>query len=226
MHVQRIGKAFVAWYIFAIFSVGVADAATIEEVAHCRAIVQRSKMVACFNALKRRPAKTEDAAPAKPEGAASTKKDETAPAKTGGAASTNAEGAASSKKEDVAPAKGDSAPPNDIPPSASDEPVTTSSISPPTAASDRPLCVDRDALAGMLVAGLFTSDPTLAATRGCQVLPSDAKLQVVERYPAFFSFMRMIAVKVMSPTRPDLTVGFTIELDPPANEGSSHKAPQ
>jgi hypothetical protein len=268
MHIQRIGIAFVAWYILAIVSVGFADAATIKEVARCRAIAKRSEMVACFKALKEgRPAKTEGAVPADPEGAASTKKDETAPAKAENAAPANAEGAAPTKKDETAPAKaedaapanaddaaptkkdetaptktapststavttpakpppGDKATPNVVPPSTSDEPLTTSSINRPRATSGRPLCVDRDALAGMLVAGLLTSDPALAATRGCQTLPSDAKLQIVQRYPAVFSFIRMIAVKVTSPTRPDLTIGFTIEVDPLVNEGSLLKAPQ
>jgi hypothetical protein len=226
MHVRLIGVAFVAWYLMATVSVGVADAATIKEVVHCRAIVHRSKMIACFKALKRRPAKAEDAAPTDAEGAAPAKKDETGSATTEGAAPTDTEGAAWSRRDDKPPATAETAPPNVVPPSSSDELITTSSIDSPKAPSDRPLCVDRDALAGMLVAGLLTSDPALAVARGCQALPSDAKIQVVERYPAVFSFMRMIAVKVMSPTRPDLGIGFTIEVDPPANDGSSHKAPQ
>jgi hypothetical protein len=86
--------------------------------------------------------------------------------------------------------------------------------------------VDRDALAAMLIAGLLTSDPTQAATLGCQTLPSDAKLELLERYPGLFPFMRMIKVKVTSPTKPDLTVGFTIEIGPLVKDGSSLKAPQ
>ena len=274
MQIKRTRIAFGAWCIaFGIARVGVADAATIEQVAKCRAIAQRSMMVACFNALKRRstktevrapaysedatslkkdetaPASTEDAVAAKAEGATLTKKDETAPANTedeaaakaegattkkdqtalastDDAAATKTEGATSSNREHVAPVKRDATLSSVGPPSADDEPLTTSSINPPTAIFERPLCVDRDALAGMLVAGLFTSDPKLAVTRGCQTLPSDAELQIVERYPAVFSFMRMIAVKVMSPKRPDLTVGFTIEVASPASNGSSLEAPQ
>jgi hypothetical protein len=76
----------------------------------------------------------------------------------------------------------------------------------------QPLCVDREALAAMILAGLLTSDPTKAATRGCQSIPDDAKLELLERYPGVFPFMRMIRVKVTSPTRPELTSGFTIEM--------------
>jgi hypothetical protein len=122
MHVGRIA----AWFLLVIVSVGVADAATIKEVAACRAIAQRSKMVACFKALKRKPAKTEEAAPTDAEGAAPTKKDETGPAKTEGATPTNAEGAASSKRDERAPATRETAPPNVVPPSSSDELITTS----------------------------------------------------------------------------------------------------
>jgi hypothetical protein len=226
MHRRRIATGFVAWHILAIVCVGVAHAATIQEVAHCRAIAQRSKMVACFKALKHRPAKTEDAAHAATEAAKSTKKDERESAETESTGSTNAEGTASSTGERLAPEMGGPVPSKVVPPLASDAPVSTSSINRPNAASDRPLCVDRDALAGTLVAGLLTSDPALAATRGCQALPTDATLQVVERDPGVFSFMRMIAVKVMSPTRPDLTVGFTIEVDPLVSDGSFLKAPQ
>ena len=76
----------------------------------------------------------------------------------------------------------------------------------------QPLCMDRDALAAMILAGLLTSDPSQAATPGCQAIPNDAKLELLERSPSVFPFMRMIRVKVTSPTQPDLTSGFTIEM--------------
>jgi hypothetical protein len=63
----------------------------------------------------------------------------------------------------------------------------------------------------MILAGLLTSNPTEAATRGCQTIPDDAKLELLERSPSVFPFMRVIRVKVTSPTQPDLTSGFTIE---------------
>jgi hypothetical protein len=106
------------------------------------------------------------------------------------------------------------------------EPATTSAINCLGAAPGKPVCVDRNTLAAMLLAGLLTSDPELAATPGCQTLPSDAKLELLERQPGVFPFMRMIKVKVTSPTKLDLTVGFTIEMGPLGNEGFSSKAPQ
>jgi hypothetical protein len=57
----------------------------------------------------------------------------------------------------------------------------------------------------MIVAGLLTSDPR-------QAIPDDAKLELLERSPSAFPFMRTIRVKITSPTQPDLTLGFTIEL--------------
>jgi hypothetical protein len=59
---------------------------------------------------------------------------------------------------------------------------------------------------------LLTSNPAEAATLGCQAIPDDAKLELLERYPSVFPFMRMIRVKVTSPAQPDLTSGFTIEM--------------
>jgi hypothetical protein len=64
----------------------------------------------------------------------------------------------------------------------------------------------------MLLAGLLTSNPSQAATPGCQTIPDDAKLELLERAPSVFTFMRMIRVKVTSPRQPDLTSGFTIEM--------------
>jgi hypothetical protein len=55
--------------------------------------------------------------------------------------------------------------------------------------------VDRDALAAMLVAGVLTSNPAEAATLGCQTIPEDAKLELLERYPSVFPFMRFVALR-------------------------------
>ena len=91
-----------------------------------------------------------------------------------------------------------------------DDPATTSSIDRLSVAG-QPLCVDTEALAAMLVAGLLTSNPKNAATHGCQTLPEDAKLELLERYPSVFPSIRIVRVRVTSPTQPDLTFGFTIE---------------
>jgi hypothetical protein len=145
------------------------------------------------------PVKTEQAAPATTEEAAPAKT-ETAPAKTHEAAPANTEMTTQSNTGEglLSPRQ--------------DDPATTSSIDRLSFARDQPLCEDRDALVAMIVAGLLTSDPSQALTPGCQAVPSDAKLDLLERSPSLWPFMRVIRVKVTSPTQPDLTSSFTIEM--------------
>lgn len=200
----RLLTVFAAWQVLATASSCIANAATKEEVDRCRATEQRAERLACFNALKQnKSVKPEAAEPAKPESTSSTKSQDGAPAKTGEPATTNA------------------APPFARP----DGSATTSTINRFNTLSGSPICVDRDGLAAVLTAGLLTSDPTQAVLPGCQMLPSDAKVEILERYPGVYPFIRMIKVKVTSPTKPDLTVGITVEVAPVTNEGSSLKAP-
>ena len=128
------------------------------------------------------PAKTDEAAP---------KTDEAAPAKTETTTKSNTGEVLFSPTPDDA--------------------ATTSSLDRLSVAG-QPLCVDTEALTAMLVAGLLTSNPKNAATHGCQTLPEDAKLEVRERYPSAFPSIRIVRVRVTSPTQPDLTFGFTIEM--------------
>jgi len=196
-----------------IASPTIAAAATIEEVTHCRAIQKRAERLVCFKSLKPGPrAMASPAAPAKTEAAAP------APAKTGPTpAPVNTEPAAPAKPEqavptnieEAAPAKLENLTKSKI--GEASDPATTSSIDRLSVAG-QPLCVDTDALAAMLIAGLLTSNPKKAATNGCQTLPEDAKLKLLERYPSVFPSMRIVRVKVTSPTQPDLTFGFTIEM--------------
>ena len=260
----------IAGFMLAIVSPTIASAATLEEVAHCRAIPQLAERLNCFKALKpgpraktegatpakkqdagssemkdtararakrAAPAKTDEAPPAKteqaaPERATPAKTDEAAPAKTDEAPSAKTEQAAPertapAKTEQAAPAKTDEAPPakteqaipanrdeaapakteqaapakteqaapantDEAAPAITetttksntgealfsptpDDPATTSSIDRLSVAG-QPLCEDAEALAAMILAGLLTSDPTKAATSGCQTLPGDAKL--------------------------------------------------
>ena len=210
----RNGRLIViAAFMLTIASPTIAAAATIEEVTHCRAIQQRAERLDCFKSLKPGPrAKTSPAAPAKTEAAAP------APAKTGPTpAPVNTEPAAPAKPEqavptnieEAAPAKLENLTKSKI--GEASDPATTSSIDRLSVAG-QPLCVDTDALAAMLIAGLLTSNPKKAATNGCQTLPEDAKLKLLERYPSVFPSMRIVRVKVTSPTQPDLTFGFTIEM--------------
>jgi hypothetical protein len=263
----------IAGFMLAVVSPTIASAATIEEVAHCRAIPQLAERLNCFKSLKpgprpktedvapgkkqqagsskvknaerpkarqAAPAKAEQPAPAKTEQAAPVKMEQAVPAKTEQAAPVKMEQEAPAKTEQAAPAKAEQAAPAKAEQAASakaeqpapsntqtttqsnagealisptpDDPATTVSIDHLSFAPGQPICVDQYALAGTILAGLLTSDPTTAATRGCQTIPDDAKLERLERFPSVFSFMRTIRVKVTSPTQPDLTSGFTIEM--------------
>ena len=232
---RTTGTAVVTGCMFAIASTTIAAAATIEEVAHCRAIPQLTERLNCFKSLKPGPrAKTQAAAPAMKQHAGVPKvKDnspanakQTAPAKTPAKAEQAAptktaaeppktDEAAPPKKGEAAPAKTETTTQSNagegLSP-AQNDPATTSSIDRLSFAHEQPLCEGRDNLVAMIVAGLLTSDPSQALTPGCQAIPDDAKLELLERSPSVFPFMRVIKVKVTSPTQPDLTSGFTIEM--------------
>jgi hypothetical protein len=187
--------------VLATVNAAIGVTATVEEVAHCRAIQQRAERLGCFNSLKQglRPSAKQDAGVSKVKDAvsvAAAKK--AAPAKT----PANAEQAAPAKTNAAGPAKTNQS-----------DPVTTSSVDRFNAAPNQPLCGTPDALAAMILAGLLTSNPETAATPGCQIIPDDAQLSPLERSPSFFPFMRIVKVKVASPTLPHLTSGFTIEID-------------
>ena len=138
----------------------------------------------------------------------------TAPAKTEQAAPANMEQAAPANMEQAAPTKAETRTKSNAGEAlfspTPDDPATTSSIDRLSVAG-QPLCGDTEALAVMLVAGLLTSNPENAATGGCRTLPEDAKLELLERYPSVFPSIRIVRVRVTSPTQPDLTFGFTIE---------------
>lgn len=93
-----------------------------------------------------------------------------------------------------------------------DDPATTGSIDRVNPVG-RPLCADPDALLAMLNAGLLTSNPQEATTVGCRLIPDDAELTRLERYPSVFPILHITRVKVTSQTHPELTTGFTIETE-------------
>jgi len=111
------------------------------------------------------------------------------------------------KAEEAVKAKTGNAPS----PSAPVAPATSSAIDHLGVTPGQPLCVDRDTLAAMLAASALASSPAEATTNGCQAIPEDAKVELLERYPNGLRFLRVIKVKVTSPALPDSTVGFTIE---------------
>ena len=95
----------IAGFMLPILSSTIASAATIEEVAHCRAVPQLAERLSCFKSLKPGPrAKTEDAAPEKKRYARSSKVKDAARAKAKQAAPAKSEQAAPAKSEQAAPA--------------------------------------------------------------------------------------------------------------------------
>ena len=79
-------------------------------------------------------------------------------------------------------------------------------------APGQPVCVDQDSLAAALVAGVLASDPAQATTTGCQTLPDDAQVEVLQRFPSGFQFLRIVKVKVTSHVQPEPSVGYTVEI--------------
>jgi uncharacterized phage protein gp47/JayE len=59
----------------------------------------------------------------------------------------------------------------------------------------------------MFVAGMLASSPENATTVGCQTIPENAQVQVLERYPTAFHFLRIVKVQVTAPYVPDPKVG-------------------
>ena len=105
---RTTGTAVVTGCMFAIASTTIAAAATIEEVAHCRAIPQLTERLNCFKSLKPGPrAKTQAAAPAMKQhaGVPKVKDDSRANAKQTAPAKTPA------KAEQAAPTKTAAEPP-------------------------------------------------------------------------------------------------------------------
>ena len=91
---------------------------------------------------------------------------------------------------------------------APDDPASTSSIDHLGVAPGQPVCVDQDSLAAAFVAAVV-----LGSTRyGCQTIPKDATIEILQRLPSGFQFLRAVRVKVTSPLRPGATVGYTFEI--------------
>ena len=86
------------------------------------------------------------------------------------------------KAEEAAKAKTENAPSPPAP-----DVATTSTVDRVNVAPGQPICVDRDALGAMLAAGVLASSPSEATTNGCQTIPEDAKVELLEMFsPGIF----------------------------------------
>jgi hypothetical protein len=172
----------------------IARAATIEEVARCRAIQINKERWDCFKALK-----------APKQDAPKAKTDDTSPSQTEDVPKPNVP---KTKSEDDQPATlhGAQEP-------ASDDPASTSSIDHPSVLPSQLVCADRDSLLAAFVAGVaLGASPEQLAKYGCQTIPKDAQVEILQRFPSSFQFVRVVKVNVTSPPYPDSTVGYTFEI--------------
>ena len=96
---------------------------------------------------------------------------------------------------------------------ASDDPRSTSSIDHLNVATGQPVCVDQDALAAAFFAGVVIGTrPEQLASYGCHMIPNDAQVDILQRFPSGFQFLRLVKVNVISPSQPVSTVGYTFEV--------------
>jgi hypothetical protein len=93
-----------------------------------------------------------------------------------------------------------------------DDPVSTSSIGYLGGTAGQPLCVHRDALAAMVVEGVLGPNQAQGTTIGCRTIAENAEVELLQRFPSGFQFLRILKVKVTSSSQPEPLVGYTIEI--------------
>ena len=197
---MAMSVAISATILLLIDSSIIARAATIEEVARCRAIQINKERWDCFKALK-----------APKQNAPNAKRDDTPRSQTETVPKMKMETVPKTKGEDVPKAKSEDAPPGaltGVQETAPDDPASTSSIDHLGVAPGQPVCVDQDSLAAAFVAAVVLG----SARYGCQTIPKDATIEILQRLPSGFQFLRAVRVKVTSPLRPGATVGYTFEI--------------
>ena len=160
---MAMSVAISATILLLIGSPIICRAATIEEVARCRAIQINKERWDCFKPLK-----------APKQNAPKAKRDDMPPSQT----------------EDVPKTKSDAPPaaPRGVQEAAPDDPASTSSINHLSVAPGQPVCVDQDSLAAAFVAAVVLgTSPTQVARYGCQTIPKDAKVEILNAFRAAFS---------------------------------------
>jgi hypothetical protein len=227
-------------------------AATIEEVARCRAIQIKKQQWDCFKSLK---APKQNAPQAKRDDTRQSQKEDVPKVQTADVPKVQTEDAPKVKTADVPKVQTEDAPkvkaadvpkvqtedapkvqtadvPNvqteDVPKvrsedaqpvplgslqTASDDRASTSSIDRLNVAADQPVCADQDALAAAFFAAVVIgARPEQIASYGCRMIPKDAKVEILQRFPSGFQFLRLVKVNVTSPSQPNSTVGYTFEI--------------
>jgi outer membrane biosynthesis protein TonB len=206
----------------------IARAATFEEVARCRAIQIKKQQWDCFKSLK---APKQNAPKAKRDDTRQSQKEDVPKVQTADVPKVQTEDAPKVQAADVPKVQTENVPevktenvpkvksegPQPVPlgslQTASDDPASTSSIDRLNVAAGQPVCVDQDALAAAFFAAVVIgARPEQIASYGCHMIPNDAQVEILQRFPSGFQFLRLVKVNVTSPSQPDSTVGYTFEI--------------
>jgi hypothetical protein len=245
-----VSVAISATLLLLIGSPIIARAATIEEVARCRAIQIKKQQWDCFKSLK---APKQNAPKAKRDDTRQSQKEDVPKVQTAEVPKVKADvlkvqtAEVPKVKADVPKVQTEDAPKvqtadvpkvqtedvpkvqtEDVPKvrsedaqpvplrslqTASDDPTSTSSIDHLNVATGQPVCVDQDALAAAFFAGVVIGTrPEQLASYGCHMIPNDAQVDILQRFPSGFQFLRLVKVNVISPSQPVSTVGYTFEI--------------
>ena len=178
-------------------------AATIEEVARCRAIQIKKQQWDCFKSLK---VPKQNAPKAKRDDTRQSEKEDVPKVQTADVPKVQTADVPKVRSEDAQPV------PLRSLQTASDDPTSTS-YDHLNVATGQPVCVDQDALAAAFFAGVVIGTrPEQLASYGCHMIPNDAQVEILQRFPSGFQFLQLVKVNVTSPSQPDATVGYTFEI--------------
>ena len=225
---MAVSVAISATILLLIGGTIIARAATIEEVARCRAIQIKKQQWDCFKSLK---APKQNAPKAKSDDTRQSQKEDVPKGQTADVPKAKTADVPKVQTEDVPKVKTEDVPKvttEDVPKvksedpqpvhlgslqTASDDPASTSSIDHLNVATGQPVCVDQDALAAAFFAGVVIGTrPEQLASYGCHMIPNDAQVDILRRFPSGFQFLRLVKVNVISPSQPVSTVGYTFEI--------------
>jgi hypothetical protein len=249
---MAVSVAISATILLLIGGTIIARAATIEEVARCRAIQIKKQQWDCFKSLKAPKqnapkAKSDDTRQSQKEDVPKGQTADVPKAKTADVPKVQTEDVPKVQTEDVPKVKTADVPKvqtedvpkvktedvpkvttEDVPKvksedpqpvhlgslqTASDDRASTSSIDRLNVATGQPVCVDQDALSAAFVAAVVIGTRPEQITRyGCHMIPKDAQVEVLQRFPSGFQFLRLVKVNVTSPSQPVSTVGYTFEI--------------
>ena len=225
---MAVSVAISATILLLIGSPIIARAATIEEVARCRAIQIKKQQWDCFKSLK---APKQNAPQAKRDDTRQSQKEDVPKVQTADVPKVQTEDAPKVQTADVPKVQTEDVPKvqtEDVPKvrsedaqpvplrslqTASDDPTSTLSIDHLNVATGQPVCVDQDALAAAFFAAVVIGTrPEQLASYGCHMIPNDAQVDILQRFPSGFQFLRLVKVNVISPSQLVSSVGYTFEI--------------